>query len=263
MTSGFAHTGQLSGLSDSSTFSNLISTVYNKLRIVGRNPAAGMPAPGVPFSLIIEVQTSNDEDWFDRPFWCPDIFVVIRDANSSRVWASKYITTFITSECTGRDTLVFDPAFRPDSNSWVKIEMYKDDDVSTLADTSAAEPIAVSRAINFSLDLESGRGAGVYDDPTGNFLTQIGNSFQGAGFGGLNSVLTKMLIVAGAGVGLYFTAPLFPKIKSKFKDIAGIEPSDEDPDPKSITGLAKRAGKAAKNKTDKALKKIEKTGSNG
>lgn len=222
MNSSYVHTEtpQLNGLSGPLTNNNLISTPYNKLRIVGRNPARGVPAPGVPFSLVVEVQTSNDEDWFDMPFWCPDIFVVVRDANTGQVWASKYISTALTSDCTGRDTLVFDPEFRPDSYHPVIIEMYKDDDVSTLEDTHNVEPIAVSRQIDFALGISEGRGAGVYDDPTGNFLTQIGNSFKGAGFGGLNSALTKVAIIGGVAVGSYFLLPFFPVIKDKFEDTA-------------------------------------------
>jgi hypothetical protein len=217
----------LDGLSGATTSNNIISSPYYKLRIVDRSPSSGSPAPGVPFSISVEVQTSNNEDWLDIPFWCPDAFVVIKSAHSGRVWTSKYISTRFTNNCTGRDRLIFNADFTPDNNHPVIFEIYKDDNITSLSDTEHTEPIAVSDVVHLGYSLREGRNAGFYDVPYSSLPEVINEDAKEGGLAGLNSILGKATFLVAAGAGIYFLSPFFPAIKRGFKKIAGMSKNDQ------------------------------------
>ena len=83
------------GLGDPQLVGNVISSDKAELRIIGRTPERGLPKDGVPFSLDIEIETFRN--WatvifmpiFARWGACPDAIVVVRSADTGRVWAAQ------------------------------------------------------------------------------------------------------------------------------------------------------------------------------
>lgn len=206
------------GLGQISISGNIISSPAGELRIIGRYPERGLPKPGVPFSVDVEVERHKN-------FWnsvlyvtCPDVVVAALNPQTRRPLALTRITTSMWEGCRGQARLVFDRSFKPDRQHPVVFELHKSD--VTASDLSSAEPIASSKVMTLDLGMEQGKQSGVYAPPTEPWY-QINLPDTKGAFSGVNSTLTKALWLIGIGAGVYFFAPLMPGIRDSVRQIAG------------------------------------------
>lgn len=210
------------GLGDSRIVGNVIASDKAELRIIGRNPQRGLPREGVPFSLDLELETFRN--WATVIFmpifasWgaCPDALVVVRSADTGRVWGAQRLITSMWDNCRAKARLVFDREFRPDAHHRVVFELYPDGvDVSNLKDS---ERIERSMAMTLDLGVEDGQQSGVYAPPTTSWyeLPRVGG---GSALGQVNTMLKRVIIIAGVGAGFYFAAPLLPGLRDGVKQL--------------------------------------------
>lgn len=204
------------GLGDPRIAGNVIASDKAELRIIGRTPERGLPKDGVPFSLDIEIETfRNWATVFFLPFlasWgaCPDALVVVRSAGTGRVWGAQRMKTSMWENCRGQARLVFDRDFRPDANHRIVFELYPDGvDTGNLQDKDRIE-----RSMPMTLDLgvEEGKQSGVYAPPTQSWI-DLPTLKAGSTLGEVNTLLKRVIVIAGVGAGFYFAAPLLPGLR--------------------------------------------------
>ncbi|MEX2604522.1 MAG: hypothetical protein WD361_09970 [Gracilimonas sp.] len=211
------------GLGALSLSSNIISSDSAELRIIGRNPSSGNPASGIPFSLDLEIETFRN--WgkvLFLPFlasWgqCPDALVVARSHQSGQVLGVQRFRTSMMDNCREQARLVFDRSFMPNSGHKVVFELYPDGvDTSNL---SAKDMIDKSMPISLDLGVEEGQQSGVYSPPTESWykMPELG---PGSTLGEVNTLLKRVIVIAGVGAGLYFIAPLLPGLRQGVKALA-------------------------------------------
>ncbi|MBE9047792.1 hypothetical protein IQ255_25920 [Pleurocapsales cyanobacterium LEGE 10410] len=210
------------GLGESRIVGNVIASDKAELRIIGRNPQRGIPREGVPFSLDIEIETfRNWATVFFLPFlasWgaCPDALVVVRSADNGRVWGVQRMRTSMWENCRGQARLVFDKDFRPDANHRIVFELYPDGvDVNNLQDKDRIE-----RSMPMTLDLgvEDGQQSGIYAPPTRSWY-ELPTMKAGSALGEVNTMLKRVIVIAGVGAGFYFMAPLLPGFRDGLKEL--------------------------------------------
>src|SRR6056297_1354 len=204
------------GLGDPRLVGNVISSDKAELRIIGRHPERGLPKDGVPFSLDIEIETFRN--WATVIFmpilasWgaCPDALVVVRSAGSGRVWAAQRMKTSMWENCRGQARLVFDREFRPDANHRIVFELYPDGvDVNNLQENDRIER---SAAMTLDLGVEDGQQSGIYAPPTQSWY-ELPTMKAGSALGEVNTLLKRVIVIAGVGAGFYFAAPLLPGLR--------------------------------------------------
>ncbi len=204
------------GLGETRVAGNVIASDRAELRIIGRHPERGLPKNGTPFSVDIELETFRS--WatvFFMPIlasWgaCPDAVVVARSAETGRVWAARRMKTSLWENCRGQARLVFDRAFRPDANHRIVFELYPDGvDVNRLQDKDRIER---SAAMTLDLGVEDGLQSGLYAPPTRPWheLPTLG---AGSALGEVNTMLKRVIVIAGLGAGFYFAIPLLPGLR--------------------------------------------------
>jgi len=218
--SSFTHPG----LGDSPVAGNVISSDKAELRIIGRYPQRGLPRKGVPFSLDVEIETFRN--WpvvIFLPFitrWgaCPDALVVVRSADTGRVWGAQRLQTSMWENCRARARLVFARDFRPDANHRVVFELYPDGvDTGNLQEKDRIER---SKPLSLDLGEEDGQQSGVYAPPTRPWY-ELPTMKAGSALGEVNTMLKRVLIIAGVGAGFYFAAPLLPGLRDGVKQLTG------------------------------------------
>ena len=211
------------GLGESRIVGNVIASDKAELRIIGRNPQRGLPKDGVPFSLDIEIETFRN--WATVIFmpifasWgaCPDAIVLVRSADTGRVWAVQRMKTSMWDNCRGQARLIFDRDFRPDANHRVVFELYPDGvDVNNLKETDRIER---SAAMTLDLGVEDGQQSGIYAPPTQSWY-ELPTMKAGSALGEVNTLLKRMIVIAGVGAGFYFAAPLLPGLRDGLKELA-------------------------------------------
>lgn len=210
------------GLGESRIVGNVIASDKAELRIIGRNPQRGLPREGVPFSLDLELETFRS--WATVIFmpifasWgaCPDALVVVRSADTGRVWGAQRLITSMWDNCRAQARLVFDREFRPDANHRVVFELYPDGvDVSNL---QKKDRIERSMAMTLDLGVEDGKQSGVYAPPTTSWY-ELPTMGGGSALGEVNTMLKRVIIIAGVGAGFYFAAPLLPGLRDGVKQL--------------------------------------------
>lgn len=220
------------GLGNLNIGSNIISSDAADLRIIGRNPSAGAPRPGVPFTLDVEIETFRN--WWKVVFFpfganygaCPDALVVVRSANDGRVWAAARTKTSMMQNCRDQMRLIFDQQFRPDSQHPVVFEIYPDS--VNINDLRESNLIEKSRVMTLDIGMQEGQESGIYSNPTSTWYQATGNAVGNA-FGQLTTTLRQVTLVAAAGAGLYLMAPLMPGIRDGLKNALT---SNDDKKPK-------------------------------
>ena len=204
------------GLGESRLVGNVISSDKAELRIIGRHPERGLPREGLPFSLDIELETFRN--WATVIFmpifasWgaCPDAIVVVRSADNGRVWAVQRMKTSMWDNCRGQARLVFDRDFRPDGNHRVVFELYPDGvDLHNLKESDRIER---SAAMTLDLGVDEGRQSGIYAPPTQSWY-EVPATRAGSALGEVNTLLKRVIVIAGVGAGFYFAAPLLPGLR--------------------------------------------------
>jgi len=195
---------------------NVISSDKAELRIIGRHPERGLPREDLPFSLDIELETFRN--WatvifmpiFARWGACPDAIVVVRSADTGRVWAAHRLNTSMWDNCRGQARLVFDRDFRPDGNHRVVFELYPDGvDPHNLKESDRIER---SAAMTLDLGVDEGRQSGMYAPPTQSWY-EVPATRAGSALGEVNTLLKRVIVIAGVGAGFYFAAPLLPGLR--------------------------------------------------
>lgn len=210
------------GLGVPNIAANIIASDKAELRIIGRNPERGLPKEGVPFSLDIEIETfRNWTKVFFLPFlanWgaCPDALVVVRSADNGRVWGAQRMRTSMWQNCRGQARLVFDREFRPDAAHRVVFELYPDGvDIHDLRDKDRIER---STTMTLDLGVEDGQQSGVYAPPTQSWY-QIPTMKAGSALGEVNTLLKRVVVIAGVGAGFYFISPMLPGLRDGIKGL--------------------------------------------
>lgn len=210
------------GLGESRIVGNIIATDKAELRIIGRNPQRGLPRVGVPFSLDLEIETfRNWAKVFFLPFlasWgaCPDALVVVRSADNGRVWGAQRMKTSMWENCRAQARLIFDRNFRPDANHKVVFELYPDGvDINNLQEKYRIEQ---SMAMTLDLGVEDGQQSGVYAPPTRSWY-ELPTMKAGSALGEVNTMLKRVIIIAGVGAGFYFAAPFLPGLRDGMKQL--------------------------------------------
>jgi hypothetical protein len=212
------------GLGESRIVGNVIATDKAELRIIGRNPQRGLPREGVPFSLDLEIETfRNWAKVFFLPFlssWgaCPDALVVVRSADNGRVWGAQRMRTSMWENCRAQARLVFDRDFRPDATNRIVFELYPDGvDINNLQEKDRIEQ---SMAMTLDLGVEDGQQSGIYAPPTRSWY-ELPTMKAGSALGEVNTMLKRVIIIAGVGAGFYFAAPLLPGLRDGVKQLTG------------------------------------------
>jgi hypothetical protein len=216
------------GLGEPTIAGNVISTDKAELRIIGRHPERGLPKEGVPFSLDIEVETFRN--WATVVFmpilasWgaCPDALVVVRSADTGRVLGAQRMRTSMWQNCRAQARLVFDRDFRPHAGRRVVFELYPDGvDVSNLRESDRIEQ---SAPISLDLGVDDGRQSGVYAPPTASWH-QIPAMRAGSTLSEVNSLLRRVVVIAGLGAGFYFISPMLPGLRDGIKGLTSKKQS--------------------------------------
>ena len=212
------------GLGESRIAGNVIASDKAELRIIGRNPQRGLPREGVPFSLDLEIETfRNWAKVFFAPFlasWgaCPDALVVVRSAGTGRVWGAQRMRTSMWENCRGQARLVFDRDFRPDATHRIVFELYPEGvDIGNLQEKDRIER---SMAMTLDLGVEDGQQSGIYAPPTRSWY-ELPTMKAGSALGEVNTMLKRVIIIAGVGAGFYFAAPLLPGLRDGMKQLTG------------------------------------------
>jgi len=210
------------GLGESRIAGNVIASDRAELRIIGRHPETGLPRQGVPFSVDIELETFRS--WatvFFMPIFaswgaCPDALVVARSAGTGHVWAARRMKTSMWENCRAQARLVFDRDFRPDINHRIVFEIYPDGvDVNRLQDKDLIER---SAAMTLDLGVDDGQQSGIYAPPTRSWH-ELPVLKAGSALGEVNTMLKRVVVIAGVGAGFYFMAPLFPGLRDGIKGL--------------------------------------------
>ena len=212
------------GLGESRIVGNVITSDKAELRIIGRNPQRGLPREGVPFSLDLEIETFRN--WATVIFmpifanWgaCPDALVVVRSADNGRVWGAQRMRTSIWENCRAQARLIFDREFRPDAYHRIVFEIYPDGvDINNLQEKDRIER---SMAMTLDLGEEDGQQSGIYAPPTRSWY-ELPAMKAGSALGEVNTMLRRVIIIAGVGAGFYFAAPLLPGLRDGVKQLTG------------------------------------------
>lgn len=212
-----------SGLGELNLSSNIISSDAVELRIIGRNPTSGTPPSGVPFSLDLEIETfRNWTKVFFVPFlasWgqCPNALVVVRSHQTGTILGVQRFRTSTMDNCRAQARLVFERSFAPTSSHKVVFEVYPDGvDINNL---STSELIEKSAPISLDLGQKAGEQSGLYSPPTESWykMPELG---PGNTLSEVNTLLKRVIIIAGVGAGLYFLAPMLPGLRAGVKAIA-------------------------------------------
>jgi hypothetical protein len=115
--------------------------------------------------------------------------------------------------------LVFDRDFRPDATQRVVFELYPDGvDINDLQDKDRIEQ---SMALTLDLGVEDGQQSGIYAPPTRSWY-QYPTMKAGSAFSEVNTLLKRVIIIAGVGAGFYFAAPLLPGLRDGMKHLSGL-----------------------------------------
>ncbi|MEX2404089.1 MAG: hypothetical protein WD625_08140 [Balneolales bacterium] len=181
-----------------------------QMRVIRRYPEKGLPAPGLPFAVDVEVKTVRDYGI------CVNATVVAREVTSTgegEILAKANVRTSTFSGCRGSTKLVFDPAFRPTKDRLVQLEIY--DGSPGVGQLTPSRAGSISSPIHFGFSEKEGQDAGIYDKPTPGLLQPIENPF-----GDIGKSLNKVLWVAGLGLGAYLMTPFFPVLKVGGQKIA-------------------------------------------
>ena len=211
-----------SGLGEPTIAGNVIASDTAELRIIGRHPERGLPKEGVPFSLDIEVETFRS--WATVVFmpilasWgaCPDALVVVRSSDTGRVLGAQRMRTSLWQNCRAQARLVFDRDFRPHAGRRVVFELYPDGvDISNLRERDRIEQ---SAPISLDLGVDDGRQSGVYAPPTASWH-QIPAMRAGSTLSEVNSLLRRVVMIAGLGAGFYFISPMLPGLRDGIKGL--------------------------------------------
>lgn len=213
------------GLGASTLAGNVISSDRVDVRIIGRHPKTGTPPTGVPFSLDIEVKTYQGfiQTLWEAPItgWvtCPDAIVAVRSADSGRVWGSQRMRTSMWDNCRAQARLVFHRDFIPDEVHRVVFEIYPEG-VDT-GELSKDDRIERSAIMTLDIGQSDGEQSGVYAPPTKSWheLPSI-NTGAGSALGEVNTLLKRVILVAGVGAGFYFLSPMLPGLRDGLKNMA-------------------------------------------
>ncbi|MGM0587085.1 MAG: hypothetical protein ACQETE_01605 [Bacteroidota bacterium] len=189
-------------LSDSDVEDSFFALQIKSVAITKRYPAQGLPPKGVPMSIDVEVETAGNAGYFLRyplsTLTCPNAVVVAREhyVDTPRILGHVSINTDALNGCVGSNRLTLKPDYRPNSKSWIVLEVYEEG-VSADGEYNFnnRKPVYVSQPIQLITDLKTGRDAGIYSKPAPSILDTDG---------GLGNVAANFNSIGKTILGLAF-----------------------------------------------------------
>lgn len=181
-----------------------------------------LPKSGRPNAIDVEVNTATKaQTWLIKFGYekCPDVQVVVREwyTSDNRVVGMNLCKTGILSGCLGQTRILLDSNYKPDSKSWVVLEVYDEDVTPQTVDNST--PRYRSQPIQIAKDYEAAvQGGEIVQSEKLNVVEALRSPL-----GGLNAGLTSAskLIVIGA-VG-YFLIRNMDTISKQYKRFAEVK----------------------------------------
>jgi hypothetical protein len=74
--------------------------------------------------------------------------------------------------------------------------------------------------MTLDLGVEDGQQSGIYAPPTRSWY-ELPTMKAGSALGEVNTMLKRVIIIAGVGAGFYFAAPLLPGLRDGVKQLTG------------------------------------------